>query len=259
MLKKNFIKEKLEQGKQVVGTWSIVPSVISTEILAVSGLDFIIIDSEHGPINFEKAQEMCIACELHQTSPIIRVSGVNESEILKALDVGAHAIQVPNIRSIDQVDKLINFSKYPPEGNRGLSNFTRAGMYSLDNAMILPKVANKNTLVGINVEDKTAIENIDQILENKHIDLIFIGLFDLAKSLGKPGQIDDPEVYNYMKSLIVKINNAGKFPGTIAVNEEKAKEFLDLGIKYLLYSVDSEVIRNAYKKIVDLKNQVAKK
>lgn len=57
MLKKNFIKKKLVEGKQVVGTWSIIPSVISTEILAISGLDFIIIDSEHGPINFEKAQD----------------------------------------------------------------------------------------------------------------------------------------------------------------------------------------------------------
>lgn len=256
MLKKNFIKKKLVEGKQVVGTWSIIPSVISTEILAISGLDFIIIDSEHGPINFEKAQEMCIACELHETSPIIRVSGVNESEILKALDVGAHGIQVPNIKSIDQVKDLVNYAKYPPIGNRGISNFTRAGMYSLDNAKVLPKIANENTLIGINIEDKTAIDNIDQILESKEIELIFIGLFDLAKSLGKPGQIDDPEVYNYMKSLIKKINDAGKYPGTIAVNEDKAKEFLNLGVKYLLYSVDSEVLRKAYKDIVDLKNSV---
>ncbi len=256
MLKKNFIKEKLKEGKQVVGTWSIIPSVISSEILAISGLDFIIIDSEHGPINFEKAQEMCIACELHGTSPIIRVSGVNESEILKALDVGAHAIQVPNIRSIEQVSHLIDYAKYPPIGNRGISNFTRAGMYSLDNAKILAEKANNNTLVGINIEDKTAIDNIDQILDCKEIDLIFIGLFDLAKSLGKPGQIDDPEVYSYMKSLIIKINDAGKYSGTIAVNEDKAREFLDLGIKYLLYSVDSEVLRRAYKNIVDLRNSV---
>tara|TARA_B100001093_G_C26809693_1_gene1007044 strand:- start:524 stop:1300 length:777 start_codon:yes stop_codon:yes gene_type:complete len=256
MLKKNFIKEKLSQGQQVVGTWSIIPSVISTEILAVAGLDFIIIDSEHGPIGFEKAQEMCVACELHSTSPIIRVSGVNESEILKALDLGAHAIQVPNIRDISQVKELIHYAKYPPIGNRGISNFTRAGMYSLDNAKILPSKANENTMIGINIEDKQAIENIDEILQIKEIDLIFIGLFDLAKSLGKPGQIDDPEVYNYMKSLIVKINKAGKFPGTIAVNPEKAKEFLGLGIKYLLYSVDSEVLRRSYKNIVDLKNSL---
>lgn len=253
MLKRNFIKEKLLNGQQVLGTWSIIPSVISTEILAISGLDFIIIDSEHGPIGFEKAQEMSIACELHQTSPIIRVSGVNESEILKALDIGAHAIQVPNIRNIKQVKELIHYAKYPPIGNRGISNFTRAGSYSLDNAKILPKKANENTMIGINIEDKQAIENIDEILETEEIDLIFIGLFDLAKSLGKPGQIDDPEVYNFMKMLIDKINKAGKYPGTIAVNPEKAKEFLGLGIKYLLYSVDSEVLRRAYSNIVELK------
>ena len=63
MIKENFIKEKLKKGKPVIGTWSIIPSPINAEIMSSSGLDFIILDQEHGPINFETAQNACSACE----------------------------------------------------------------------------------------------------------------------------------------------------------------------------------------------------
>ncbi len=256
MIKTNFLKEKLNSGKNVIGTWSIIPSVINTEILATSGLDFIIIDGEHGPINFETAQKMAIACELHKVSPLMRVSGVKEDEILKALDIGCHGVQIPNVNSIDQVKLIVKYSKYPPNGNRGLSIFTRAGMYSINNAQKLPKVANENTLIGINIEDTDSIKNIDEILEIKELDLVFIGLYDLSKSLGIPGQINDPKVTHLLIDLVKKINNKGKFAGTIAVDKNKIQYFFEIGIKYLLYSVDCEVIRSSYNEVVKIKNNL---
>ena len=256
MIKTNFLKEKLNSGKNVIGTWSIIPSVVNIEVIAASGLDFIIIDGEHGPINFETAQKMAMACELHKVSPLMRVSGVNEAEILKALDIGCHGIQIPNINSSDQVKLIIKYSKYPPNGNRGLSIFTRAGMYSIDNAQKLPEIANENTLIGINVEDKDSIENIDQILEIEELDLVFIGLYDLSKSLGIPGQINDSKVTDLLIDLVKKINNKGKFAGTIAVDKNKIQYFFEIGIKYLLYSVDCEVLRSSYNDAVNIKNLI---
>ena len=173
MNKCNFIKEKLYSGKAVLGTWSIIPSVELADIIASSGVDFIIIDSEHGPINFETAQRMAIACESREVSPIMRISSINENDILKALDIGMHGIQIPNISCKKDAEEIINFAKYPPIGNRGFSPFTRSGDYIPNDVKNLTMESNKNTLIGINIEDIDAINNIDEILSVKSLDIIF--------------------------------------------------------------------------------------
>ena len=85
MFNTNFLKEKLDSGKPVLGTWSGIPSAVTADIIASTGLDFIIIDLEHGPVNFETALNMIMACESRNVSPVIRVGGVIEPEILRAL------------------------------------------------------------------------------------------------------------------------------------------------------------------------------
>ncbi len=247
---KNYIKEKLKLGKAVIGTWAIIPSSIVTDIIASTNIDFVIIDAEHGPITFETAQEMVIACESRNVSPIMRVGGVIESEILRALDIGAHGIQIPNVQSKSDVERIIKFSKYPPIGNRGFSPFTRAGNYSIESSTSLTKNANKNNLIGINVEGKEAIDNIDEILKIEALDIIFIGLFDLSKSLGIPGKVKDKKVINLLKNLTNKINKAGKYPGTIATCEKDLIKYKKMGLKYILYLVDCEMLRNSYSSIV---------
>lgn len=251
MLKKNFLKEKLESGRPVIGTWSIIPSVVSIDIIASTGLDFIIIDSEHGPINYETAQNMAIACESRSVSPVMRVSGVSESDILKALDIGVHCLQVPNIISKNDIKKLVLLSKYPPIGRRGFSPFTRAGNYSLESSTELTRFANENVLLAIHVEGKEAIDNIDEILDIKELDIIFLGLFDISKSLGIPGQVNNLKVLNILEQITSKINLANKYAGTIVTNVDTMHRFLNLGIKYITYSVDCEILSRSYNKIKD--------
>ena len=121
MIKENFLKNKLLKNEEVLGTWLTIPSTIVADIIATTGLDFIVIDMEHGPISYDIAQLITITCESRGVSPVIRVAGVYENEILKALDIGAHCIHVPNIKTIDEVKKIITYSKYPLLGNRGFS------------------------------------------------------------------------------------------------------------------------------------------
>tara|TARA_B100000787_G_C16198973_1_gene303234 strand:- start:8898 stop:9674 length:777 start_codon:yes stop_codon:yes gene_type:complete len=250
MLKKNFLKEKLESGQSVIGTWATIPSTITTDIIASTGIDFIIIDAEHGPISFETAQNMVITCESQNVSPVMRVGTIDEADILKALDIGVHCIQIPNVNSKKDVEKIVEFSKYPPIGERGFSPFTRAGNYSIKNSKSLTEDANKNTMIAINIEGKEAIEDIDNILKIKELDIIFIGLFDLSKALGIPGDVDNPKVINYLKELTIKINGHGKYAGTITTSKEKITQFLDIGVKYIVHLVDCEMLRNSYSEIV---------
>ncbi len=250
MLRKNFLKEKLEAGKTVIGTWAIIPSTITIDIIASTGLDFIIIDAEHGPISFETAQEMAITCESREVSPVMRVVNINESDILKAMDIGVHCIQIPNVETKHDVLEIVKLAKYPPVGKRGFSPFTRAGNYSLESSTHLTQEANDNTLIAINIETKKAIENIDHIVQVEALDIIFVGLFDLSKALGIPGEVDNPQVLNYLAQLTRKINDAGKYPGTISTNYNTIQRFLSMGIKYLVHLVDCEMLRASYSEIL---------
>jgi len=250
MLNKNYLKDKLENGESVIGTWAIIPSTVTTDIIASSGVDFIIIDAEHGPISFEVAQNMVITCESRGVSPVMRVGNIDEVDILRALDVGVHCIQIPNINTKNDVEKLVGLAKYPPIGKRGFSPFTRAGNYSINNATTLTKKANENTLIAINIEGKEAIEDIDNILKIKELDIIFIGLFDLSKALGIAGNVDDPLVLNYLEELTLKINKSGKYTGTITTSKEKIGEFLSMGLQYIVHLVDCEMLKKSYTDVV---------
>ncbi|SVE15717.1 uncharacterized protein METZ01_LOCUS468571, partial [marine metagenome] len=106
MIKRNFVLNKLKKNKAVIGTWIVVPSIISVDIITSTGLDFVIIDREHGPISFETAQEMIIACESRGVSPIMRVGDIEKSFIQNALDIGNHGIQIPNISNKIEAEKV---------------------------------------------------------------------------------------------------------------------------------------------------------
>jgi len=249
MLRTNFLKSKIEKGEAVLGTWSVIPSSVTTDIISAAGLDFIIIDAEHGPISFETAQDMVMACESRGVSPVMRVGGIIESDILKALDIGVHCIQIPNVSCADEVREIVRLAKFPPAGERGFSPFTRAGGYSAANAKTLPSEANKNVLIAVNLESEEAILDIESILEVNELDIIFIGLYDLSKALGIPGDVTNPKITKHLEILSAKINDSGKVMGTIATSKDAMSKMMDMGLRYIVYMVDCEVIRAAYSDI----------
>jgi 4-hydroxy-2-oxoheptanedioate aldolase len=246
MLKNNFLKQKLEKGLPVIGTWSIIPSETTIDIISSTEIDFIIIDAEHGPISFEKAQTMCSICESNNVSPVMRIGSIDESNILRALDIGIHCLQIPNVKSVEDVERIINYSKYPPLGRRGFSPFTRAGNYSINNASKLSKNANNNTLLAINIEGAEAIRNIDSILEIDGLDIIFIGLYDISNYLGIPGEVNSKKVEKLLSEITNKINDKNKIAGTITTNKDDIKKYLNMGLKYIVHLVDCEILKSSY-------------
>ena len=249
MLNRNCLKDKLESGKTVLGTWAGIPSPVVADVLSSSGLDFIVIDTEHGPISFEMAQNMIMAAESRGVSPCMRVSGLVEADILKALDIGAHCLHIPNIMTPEDAALAVRLAKYPPQGKRGFSPFTKAGNYSMDSAKILTKKANDAVLLALHIEGEEAIQNIDKILKIDGVDIIFVGIFDLSKSLGIPGDIDNPKVVSRLQDIVKKTLKAGKYPGTIVSNNEQLKKCIGYGVKYITYSVDCGILIESYKKI----------
>ncbi len=250
MLKKNYIKEKLKNNLPVIGTWVVVPSVVNLDIICSSGIDFVIIDREHGPITFETAQEMVITCESRNVSPLMRLGNIEKSFIQNAMDIGVHGVQIPNVESKKEALDVINFSKYPPIGDRGFSPFTRAGDYTNRNSKNMLKDANSNTIVVLNIEGQNALKNIDEIVSLKNIDVIFVGLFDLSKELNIPGDIDNSKITEALEFITKKCSEKDIKVGTIATNNDHIEKFINIGLKYIVYGVDCNIIKSSYENIV---------
>jgi 4-hydroxy-2-oxoheptanedioate aldolase len=250
MISNNFLKNKLNNGDTVIGTWCIIPSAVNAEIISLTGVDFIIIDNEHGSISFETATSMIMACELNKVSPIYRPPNVNQGDITKALDLGFHGIQVPNITSRQQLDEILKYAKFPPSGNRGFSPFVRSAGYTNLNSENYFNTANSNTLVAINIEGIDAIENVEQFLDVEELDIIFLGAFDISKVLGTPGNMNNPELLSQMEHLTKLIRQAGKHAGTITTSKEKITQYIEFGMDYIVHMVDCEMLRLAYLEVV---------
>lgn len=231
---KNKLKQKLKEGKVVFGPWCITPSAAITDIISKSGMDFIIIDKEHGCMSFETTEDMIKSAELNGCSPIIRTSSINKVEILKSLEIGIHGILVPDVEVTYDANFIVKFSKYHPEGSRGFSPYTRAGGYSAFGIKEHTKKQNKETLVGIIIEGEMGLRNIDSILEVKGIDLVYIGAYDLSQSLGIPGDVENPIIKKKMEECIKKINDKNiAAGGYVAKNKEDIKWMKDIGMQFI--------------------------
>lgn len=253
----NRLKEKLQAGERALGLFSIINSPAFYETLGYAGLDFVIIDAEHGPFSMESAEGLVRAAEFSGLTPLIRVRGNDPSLILRALDIGAHGIQIPHVSTREEALKAVRAAKYFPLGHRGLSPFTRAGRYGLDPLGHAAR-ANEKTMVVLNIEGIEGLRNLEEILEVEGIDVIFLGPYDLSQSLGKPGRVEDPEVIAAIRSGAEMSRARGIACGSFAKDMNYMEMLIKAGIQYLTYSVDSEVLLSTFRSLKESFSQLCK-
>jgi 4-hydroxy-2-oxoheptanedioate aldolase len=241
------LKERLRRGENILGTWCLLPSEGVVNVIAKAGLDFVLIDQEHGAISPECALRMVMAAQSEGAEAVIRVSCSDESEIAKALDTGASGVIVPHIESAEDCKDALAYIKYPPLGVRGFSPYVRAHGYACRKDATLE--ANKRTLSGIIIEGRQSIQDIDSIIDDPRLDLVYIGAYDLSVSLGIPGQVSSPKVMKLLKECVKKIRSGKKAAGALFHSEDELKLFKSIGIQFLCYRVDSDCLYGAFNSI----------
>ena len=249
----NLLKDKLQKGEVALGPFMKFTDPAAVEIAGLAGFDFVIIDMEHGPITFERAQDLIRAAELRNITPVIRVPENKEIYIQRALDIGAQAVQVPQISNAGDAERVARASKFYPDGERGACRYVKAARYSETPKAEYFSQANTDIITIIHIEGLEGISNLEKILEVKGIDIIFLGPYDLSQSCGVPGQVDHPEVVMKMTEAVKLAKQKGIIVGTFVENNESVKMWTNLGVQYLSYSVDvgiyleacTEIVRNA--------------
>lgn len=254
---KNFLKEKLGSGDTVVGTWCTLPSPAVTNVLALGGMDYVILDMEHGPITFETAEEMVRAAEVAGCSPIIRPSSAAGSEILRALETGAHGIIVPQVQSADDVRSIISAAKYAPIGARGHSPFTRAGGYSRHDVQERLRAANRETMVALIVEGVDGLNNLSSILDvsAENIDLVYFGPYDLSQSLGHPGNVRHPEVIEAIGECVKEASRFGIALGSLANDFDDVALLRSAGLRFIAFQGECSILLERVAEIVNISKE----
>ncbi len=239
-MRKNKVKQMLKEGKNVVGTFVITPSRAVIEIFAAAGYDFVVIDAEHFMKNPETIEQMVTACEAVGITPFVRVQE-NVDLISRALDCGAMGIIAPHINTAEEAKEVVDTAKYLPMGNRGVCN-PRAVTYGVNGVESMQnyyKEANEETMIIIQIETKTAVENMEEIAKVEGIDSFFIGPMDLSNTLGIVGEFDHPKLKEYTDRAL-KIGQDNNIPMSIMAFEgDSTNEFLEQGFQMIALGCDT--------------------
>lgn len=240
-------RDKISSGKTLLGTWCEIPSPEFINVLAKAGMDFVIIDMEHGAMDYEKAGKMVIAAQVEGCNAIIRVPTNTESAILRALEVGPEGIIVPHIETAEERKRVVDAVKFPPVGKRSLNPYTRAGGYHSEPGFT--KKENKRTITAILVESLRGIENVEEIVDDKNLDIVYMGSYDISVALGYSGQTQHPKVAQTLRDLAKTIRKHKKVVSCLFHNEEDLGFFKDIGATVLCYKVDTGIVYGEVERI----------
>lgn len=223
------------------------PEII--EMLAMAGYDFGVIDIEHGgAVNMNDVYPMILAAENRGLKLIARIPGINETYMKWLLDLGIGGLQIPHIKTKEDAQRAVEFSKFHPMGERGLCRFVRAAEFSNIPKEEYISKANSKSIIILQIEGVEGAKNIEEISSVEGIDVIFVGPYDLSQSMGLTGQIWHPDVAKEITRIITICKKKGIETGVFTDTPEGIKHWAELGVKYLNYRIDTELFLDFAKK-----------
>ena len=186
------LRQKLADDLPVYGLWITLESPSITEIAVGLGLDWVVIDAEHGHLDWKEILEHLRATVRSDTVALVRLAELNGGLIKRALDIGADGVVIPWIETAEQLRQAVRFSHYPQEGLRGIGGerATCWGQCMLEHT----GTANQNVLVVPIVETVKGIQQVPQMCQVDGVELIWFGPADLSSSAGFRGQWEGPGV-----------------------------------------------------------------
>jgi len=230
----NTMKTKMQAGEPVIGVFVSIESPTTVELLALGGVDFVVVDSEHNPIMPNEAANMYRAAEALNVPALTRIGENSQQVISKFMYAGSTGVMMPMINTGDDAKRLVSYTKYPPVGRRGLAS-VRANHYAMAETLADYCVAaNEAMCVIAQIETLEGIENADEIIATEGVDVVFLGPTDLSVAPVVHGQGKHEKVLTVIEDLTKKIVAAGKVSGTIARTPEDYGYWRDRGMGFFL-------------------------
>jgi 4-hydroxy-2-oxoheptanedioate aldolase len=234
---RNAFKHAIAAGKLQIGLWSSLCSNIAAEIISDSGFDWILLDSEHSPNEIPDLFGQLQAVARGTATPIIRPAWNDAVLAKRALDIGAQTLLFPYVQNAEEARRAVASMRYPPEGIRGVAVASRASRFGRTPGYLTR--ANSEMCTLVQVETRSALDQLESIASVEGVDGVFIGPSDLAASLGHLGNPQAPEAQKAIQDAGKRLKAIGKPAGILTGNEEEARRYMDWG--YLFVAVGADV------------------
>jgi 2-dehydro-3-deoxyglucarate aldolase len=241
LITENLFKKRLQNNEVLYGGWASMGSTIATEILGLSGFDWVLIDGEHGANDYRSCVEQLLALNGTPAAAFVRPDH-NDPVILKRLlDFGFYNFLIPMVETAEQATNAVFSTRYPPHGVRGVSVSSRSNRFGFQNDYF--KNINDSICLVVQIESLLGVKNVEAIASTPGIDCIFIGPQDIAASMGYLANPAAKEVQELMKDLTKKLINLGKPVGILAGSHVDAKVYRDWGIRFIGVGSDQSFIK----------------
>jgi 2-keto-3-deoxy-L-rhamnonate aldolase RhmA len=237
------LKARLREDGPGLACWLMLGSTGVTEIVARAGYDAVMIDLEHGPMDFGEATEMLRALNGFEVAPLARVPANDPVDLKRILDTGVTGVMVPAVHSVADAERAVAGCRYPPKGHRGLAaTVVRATGHGAFWQDYLAAIDRRLTLI-CQIESPQGLDAVEQIAAVDGVDMLFVGPFDLSAQLGYLGQPDHPEVQRAVQRIEKAAKAAGKLLGGIATPERGPEQLVKAGYDLLIPDADVAHLR----------------
>lgn len=244
------MKERMKQNELLIGSMISevsLPNLI--RIFKVNGLDYAIIDCEHGAFSFPQLADMVAVANSVSLPIIIRIPDNRREWVLKMLELGADGLLLPMCDSAEIIEQVVKYGKYPPIGKRGLATSRPHCNYKMGDVRTYLEKANERTMIFGQIETSEAMNNCESILSVEGLDGLFIGPNDLSVDLGIPGDVSDPMIMDAVRTVHSAAEKAGKPLGIITSNNDLLQKCFDEGLRLFSISSETGMVSKAVKNI----------
>ncbi len=236
----NPFKRALAEGRPQIGLWCTLSSHVVVEVVAGAGFDWLCLDTEHSPNELPMVLSQLQAAAAYPTHAVVRPAWNDMVLVKRLLDVGAQTLLFPYVQNAEEARRAVSYTRYPPQGRRGLAGVTRASRFGRIRGYA--RRAHEEICVLVQVETRTALAEIEAIAKVDGVDGIFVGPADLAADMGHAGDSSHPEVQAAIEDAIARICRAGKPAGILMPDETLARRYLQLGALFVAIGVDMTIL-----------------
>lgn len=223
-----------------VGTWTTLTDPSVAEIAAGGGFDFIVVDTEHTPLGLESVADCLRAVAAGDGNSVVRVPWNDPVRIKRLLDLGPDGLLVPMVDSATEAEEVVEATRYPPEGSRGIAA-ARAADYGRDFEPYV-REGHRDLSVVVQIETAEAVENAADIAAVEGIDGLFVGPADLSASLGVFAEWTDDDLLDAIEIVLAAGDDAGVPVGTLGSTPEQVRALGSLGFDYMVAGVDFSML-----------------
>jgi 4-hydroxy-2-oxoheptanedioate aldolase len=239
-MRPNKLRQIWAEGGAAINGWLAIPNGFSAETMAHQGCDTLTVDMQHGVIDYQRAIEMFTAISTTETVPVARVQWLDPGHLMKALDGGAYGIICPMISTAEDAEKLVSWTRYPPEGSRSFGPI-RGLLYG---GADYPDKANATVVVFAMIETQAGLDNLEDILRVPGLDAVYIGPSDLSLALGCRPTFDDVDkpVAEAIEFIVAKAKEHGKVAGCHNGSAEYALRRIEMGFQFVTVTSDARLL-----------------